>query len=132
MIKIILILFLFLTGCSQKYLVINNHKVNIEVADTDSKRAQGLSGRKTLCENCGMLFVFDKPGHYGFWMKDMNFPLDFIFINNDNVVDIKQNISPSTYPEIISSTYDFEKVLEINENFIKSNKIEVGQPIVVK
>lgn len=131
MIKLIFILFFFLTGCSQnqKFVEINNHKIKIEIADTEIKRATGLSGRKNLCESCGMLFIFDKPGHYGFWMKDMKFPLDFIFINGAKIVDLKENILPSAYPNIITTKEDFDNALEVNSDYISKNEISIGQKI---
>lgn len=124
-----ILLALLLSGCTQNYLEINNHKIVVEIADTEEKRAKGLSGRENLCDNCGMLFIFDKAGKYNFWMKDMQFPLDFIFINGDEVADVKQNISPDTYPEIISSNQVFDKVLEVNAKYIEKNNITIGQKI---
>src|SRR3989344_8800209 len=50
--------------------------LNIEVADTDPERVQGLSGRDGLEDNEGLLFVFGREDYYGIWMKDMNFPID--------------------------------------------------------
>ncbi|MBU4141500.1 DUF192 domain-containing protein, partial [Patescibacteria group bacterium] len=55
--------------------------IKVEIADMPEKQAKGLSGRKFLAENHGMLFVFTSPDHYSFWMKDMNFSLDFIWIS---------------------------------------------------
>lgn len=130
MIKIIL-LALLLSGCSQKSIEINNRKIDIEIADTNAKREQGLSGRTSLCGNCGMLFVFDKPGIYPFWMKDMNFSLDFIFINQDKIVDIKENISPATYPNIINSNFPHDKVLEVNAGYAANKNYKIGQTVAL-
>ena len=58
----------------------------VEVADTPALRERGLGGRDNLCTACAMLFVFSAPGKYGFWMKDMRFPIDIIFIR-EGVVD---------------------------------------------
>lgn len=127
----LVVLLIVLTSCSrnQKFVEINNHKINIEVADTDEKRTKGLSGRKTLCDNCGMLFVFEEPGNYSFWMKDMNFLLDFIYIKGDTIVDLKQNISPNTYPQIINSLELFDKVLETNQGIIDKYNIKIGEVV---
>src|SRR4030042_2564613 len=62
---------------------INGQKIFVEIADTPEKRSQGLSGRDNLSQNQGMLFIFNQPAIPSFWMKDMNFPLDFIWINNN-------------------------------------------------
>jgi uncharacterized membrane protein (UPF0127 family) len=79
-------------------VTIGSTTVVAEVADTDATREQGLSGRASLPEGQGMLFVFQQPGDYGFWMKDMNFPLDMLFANaSGTIVTIQENALPSTY-----------------------------------
>ena len=65
---------------NKKYATANGKKIYIEVADTDASRQQGLSDRDGLCAECGMLFVFPQNGYYGFWMKDMNFNIDIVFL----------------------------------------------------
>ena len=55
--------------------------LQVDLALTDEEKARGLSGRESLDEDEGMLFVFDVPGNYGFWMKDMNFAIDIIWLN---------------------------------------------------
>ena len=65
---------------------INGTKFKLLVAKSENDRQKGLSGRKSLDENQGMLFVFDHPDQYGFWMKDMLFPIDIIYIDTDKVV----------------------------------------------
>ena len=63
---------------------------NIEIADTGKKREQGLSGKNNIGGDYGMLFIFEKPGFYAFWMKDMNFAIDIIWLDeNYTVVGIK-------------------------------------------
>ena len=70
-------------------------KIYVEVADTLSKRRLGLGKRSNLKRNWGMLFVFDKLKAHHFWMKDMNFPLDIIWLNNNRIVHIIENANPS-------------------------------------
>lgn len=85
----------------------------LEIADTDSKRSLGLGERDSLCQPCAMLFVFDRPGKYSFWMKGMRFPLDIVWLSGDEVVHIERNIpadSPSTYPPL----HPADRVLEFN------------------
>jgi hypothetical protein len=74
-----------------------------------------LSDRTTLAADSGMLFVFDTPGQYGFWMKDMRFPLDMVWINADKTVaGVTKDILPSTYPSIFPPPNPISYVLEIN------------------
>jgi uncharacterized membrane protein (UPF0127 family) len=81
-----------------KVITFPQGKVYAEVADTAASREQGLSGRKGLSDDEGMLFVFDTPGRYGFWMKDMLFSIDMVWINQDGVVvHLERNVSPDTY-----------------------------------
>jgi len=67
------------------------HKTfDLEIAQTISQKARGLSQRNNLCPNCGMIFVYQKEGTYPFWMKNTHIPLDIIWIDSvGKVVDIK-------------------------------------------
>src|SRR3989344_7332267 len=69
-----------------KYVKIAGQEVKVELALTPEEQTQGFSGRSGLGENEGMLFVFDTPGKYGFWMKDMLFPIDIIWLAPDSRV----------------------------------------------
>ena len=89
--------------------------IQVEIADTPTKRELGLSGRALLNSNTGMLFIFENPGSYFFWMKDMRFPIDIVWINVDReVVGIDSNISPDTYPKTFNSSEKVQFVLELN------------------
>ena len=69
----------------------------VEVANSLEKRRLGLSGRKILKEDRGILFVFDKPSNHGIWMKDMNFPIDIFWIDSENrIVDIQMRATPES------------------------------------
>lgn len=70
-------------------------EINVEVADTFSKRRLGLGKRTSLKKNWGMLFVFEKMGRHSFWMKDMNFSLDIIWLDNNRIVHIQENAKPN-------------------------------------
>lgn len=107
--------------------------IRAEVADTNQKRIQGLSGRASLGENDGMLFVYPQKGMYGFWMKDMHFPLDFIWIDGDTIVGFNENVPflkntqlPSYYPP-----EPIDKVLEVNAGFIKKHSIGKGTKVLI-
>lgn len=69
--------------------------ISAEIADTPEKQAQGLSWRTSLAENEGMLFTYSEPSRPGFWMPNMNFPLDILFLDeNFTVVDLWENAPP--------------------------------------
>ena len=106
---------------------IGDTRVKVEVADTDIKREKGLSGRESLAENEGMLFVFKEPGTYGFWMKDMNFAIDILWIDKDKrVVEIMQNVAPDTFPETFYPKEPIQYVLETNAGWTNKHDIIPG------
>lgn len=97
------------------YLYAPKGVISAEVADTEASREQGLSGRAPLPADAGMLFVFDTPGQYGFWMKDMDFSLDLVWIGADKtVVDVTKNVASSTYPSIFMPQAPVLYVLEMD------------------
>ncbi len=116
---------------------INGAVVNAEVADTPQTRATGLSGRVSLPQDSGMLFVFQQPGKYQFWMKGMQLSLDFIFIKKGQVVDLMQNIppQPANTPDSQLPVYEpmseIDSMLEVNGGFAASHNIAVGDQVSV-
>ncbi|MBI2022842.1 DUF192 domain-containing protein [Candidatus Daviesbacteria bacterium] len=108
-----------------------------EIADSKEERADGLSGRESLASDSGMLFVFDKTDIYRFWMKGMKFPLDFIWINEDRVVDILKNVPPPKEGQsdeslpLVSPTVPINKILEVNAGFADNHKLRVGDKIEI-
>lgn len=98
----------------------------LEIAHTDAELSKGLGKRNDLCSECGMLFLFDIRGKYAFWMKDMRFPIDIIWILDDEVVFVEHNIQPESQ-DILKPQVIANKVLEINVD--KEQKIRVGEKI---
>ena len=108
-------------------LTIGNKTILVAVAKTEATRAHGLSGRQNLPENSGMLFVFDQPDFYYFWMKEMNFPLDIIWLDkNKNIVDITANLATSTYPNTVTSRLPAQYILELNAGWAEQNRLKIG------
>lgn len=106
---------------------VNRQVIPVEVAQTPGEKQQGLSGRETLPRGEGVLFVYDEPGQYQFWMKDMNFPIDIIWIANDyRVVDITKSLSPDTFPEPFTSSKPAQYVLEVNAGYSDELDIRIG------
>lgn len=74
-------------------IAIRGTTIAVEVVDTPLERSQGLSGRDGLLDHHGMLFVFESPQSPGFWMKDMRFPIDIIWIDvNGKVIGISPDL----------------------------------------
>lgn len=115
----------------EQTLFINEVSIPVDVANTDPERTQGLSGKSALDEKAGLLFVFEQPDTYGFWMKDMQFPIDIIWIDETwVVVDITENISPDTFPRVFKPQTPIKYVLEVNAGFATKNNISVGDVVV--
>ncbi len=117
-------------------LVLPNGKViATEIADTLAQRSAGLSGRTSLDTNSSMTFVFDKESYYSFWMPDMNFPIDIVWLDSQyRIVDVVKNIKPM--PELEQNnlpTYTNKEpamyVIEFNAGFFDLNNLTKGQKI---
>jgi hypothetical protein len=113
-----------------QYIKIAGVVLKVDLALTSLTQEQGLSGRVGLKKDEGMLFVFDHVDKYPFWMKDMNFPIDIIWIGEDlKVVYIKKNASPKSYPETFVSGEDAKYVLEVMSSFSEKNNLKVGDKV---
>jgi uncharacterized protein len=103
---------------SQPKITIKSHSFNLLLAKTDKEKQVGLSNTKLLSANQGMLFKFDKPDYYSFWMKNMKFPIDIIFIKNNKVVTVYSKVKPPTSVTDQLAIYQplepADSVLEIN------------------
>jgi len=104
----------------------------LEVADTDALRARGLSGHEPLAKGEGMLFVFSKSNQYGFWMKDMLFPLDILWFDaNYQIVDVWEHADPSSYPKTVAPRVPAQFVLEMPAGFFADHHLKVGNIIEI-
>lgn len=104
--------------------------VKVMVRDTMEGRRQGLSGFEKLEDNEGMLFVFPLSAKHSFWMKEMKFNLDFVWIKDDKVVEITEGVLASGGKKtMVKPSVLVNKVLEVNSGFIKKNKIKVGDEV---
>ena len=114
---------------------INEVNIPVELATTSAAVQKGLSGRLSLDSDKGMLFVFSRPAIYRFWMPDMHFPLDIIWIKNGIIVDISQNI-PNIFdpknPKFYTPSSPAQYVLEINADFSKNKGIKIGDSVIFK
>ncbi|OGE86608.1 MAG: hypothetical protein A3J48_01550 [Candidatus Doudnabacteria bacterium RIFCSPHIGHO2_02_FULL_46_11] len=111
-------------------LLFGSVALDIELAKTETEKFQGLSGRKSFPEKTGMLFIYDSPGYYSFWMKDMHFSIDIVWLDgNWQVVDIVEHVTPETFPR---SSHPKEKAvyaLEVNAGLVAKNAWQIGQSL---
>lgn len=111
-------------------LTIHNTKISVDVADTEAKRTKGLSGRDTLSYGAGLLMKFDEDGSPGIWMKDMNFPIDIIWIDKDWVVrDVTPSVGPETYPQAFYPKEPIRYILEVPAGFADIRNITIGSTV---
>jgi uncharacterized membrane protein (UPF0127 family) len=115
---------------------VNGKKIDLMLAKSVEQRMKGLSGREKLDENQGMLFIFDKKDKFSFWMRGMKFPIDIIYLDDDNVVYIVENAAVPENDTEVPQRYTPDKpsnrVLEINAGKAKELGIKVGTKINFK
>jgi uncharacterized protein len=103
------------------------------LSTTPDAQSKGLAIRDSLNENEGMLFIFETPQKYSFWMKDMKFPIDIIWINQDGeIVHLEKSLPPCVFllpcPSYAPKD-DSLYVLEVVSNFTNKFNINVGDPV---
>lgn len=113
---------------------INSHTFQIEIATTSASQQIGLSGRKSLSQDHGLLFLFDESTYHSFWMKNMQFPIDIIFINENKIISIVHNAQPAktANPEIFQPESPSNAVLEINAGLAKKYALKKGDTVIIK
>ncbi len=113
-------------------IYVGSTAVEVSVADDHEERTLGLSGKASLRELEGKLFIFDTDAKHGIWMKDMFFPIDIIWFSKDlEVVHTVENVSPDSYPEVFVSPIDARFVLEMNAFIVSSLKIRAGDRLTL-
>jgi hypothetical protein len=113
-----------------EYVNIAGRAVKVELAETLEEQSLGLSGRYDLPEGEGMLFIFKTSGEHPFWMKEMNFPIDIIWIAEDGrVVYIKDSATPESFPEVYKPNEVAKYVLEVRAGFATENNLKVGDGV---
>lgn len=107
--------------------------ITLEVAHTEVAKEQGLSGRGAMASDHGMLFVFDSPAKYCFWMKGMRFNLDVIWLDSaDRVVTVDYDLSPQTYPQTFCPNNPAHYVIEVNAGVAAAAHLATGQPLNIR
>lgn len=112
----------------QHILRANAKTYHVTIVISPADQEKGLGDRTSLPTNEGMLFAFPSSSVRCFWMKDMHFPLDMIWLNtHKQIVHIQQNVSPNTYPEIFCPSTPAEYVLELNAGQAQVAHLRNGQ-----
>lgn len=141
--KIILIIFLFfLSGLiifsffkkteKETRICFEDRCFSVELALTPEERKTGLMFRQKLDRNKGMLFVFENEGEYSFWMSNVLFPLDIIWINKDKkIVFIAENCQPclDSFCPNIKPEEKAKYVLEINGGLVSEIGLSLGDKL---
>ncbi len=117
-----------------EHIVIDSATFDIEIASTTIEQARGLSYREGLAENAGMLFLFGSYHSYGFWMKDMHFPLDMIWIKGDTIIGFSENAVPQPGTplwglKLYYPSEPVDTVLEVNAGTVKKYGIKAGDMV---
>lgn len=102
---------------------------NARLAETPAQLERGLSGTKHLGNNDGMLLVFDRDEKWSIWMKDMHFPIDIIWLNQERkVVHIVKNASPDNYPqERFTPKVEARYVLEVPAGSVDARSVNINE-----
>lgn len=101
--------------------------MKISRVDSEAERRLGLSGRESMPKNEGMLFIFDRPGRYAFWMKGMKFPLDFIWISGDKITEITGKVGIDQMN--LRPQQPVDKILEVNSGWAAEHQIKIGDTV---
>ncbi len=121
-------------GTVKKNLMVGSEVFEVGIADNVVSRAQGLSGRPYLDEKEGLLFLFSFPRNSGFWMKDMKFPIDIVWINSGKVIGFSENLQPQPGKSIFSLPIYYppdivDPVLEINAGAVAKYNLQAGDTV---
>jgi len=115
---------------------IKNQQFKLYIAKTSQEKQIGLSQKKSIPQEYGMLFPFEKPDYHSFWMKNMQFPIDIIYIKSNKIVDIFSSVQPPAKPtdniEIIKPSEPSDTVLEINQGLSKKYSFQKGDTVIIE
>lgn len=131
---LLLLLLTFILSRKSTKVTVGGQTFSVKVAKTDKEKQVGLSETKKLDKNKGMLFIFDNPDYYAFWMKNMKFPIDIIYINGDKVTYVVHSAPAPTGSNlpIYQPNEKSDKVLEINSGLSKTYNIKAGSPVKIQ
>ncbi len=128
---ILSLIFISVEGGKKGYIRVffpNGFSVTAELARTEEERALGLMFREKINEDQGMLFIFEKGGIYPFWMKNMKFSIDILWLDKEKrIIHLEENVPPClkepcpTYSSQLPATY----VLELKAGSVAKNQLKL-------
>lgn len=120
-----------LTSYNKVLWEVGSRTITLEIANTPAERYLGLSGRKDICLDCGMIFSFPEKKEQSFVMRNMNFPLDIIYIADGEIVKIYHNLRPEgdDPQNIYASKEPIDYVIELRGSRAKTLQIKEGDRI---
>lgn len=103
--------------------------LDVEIADTVETRAKGLMFREELCEDCGMLFVYETPQVLSFWMKNTRIPLSIGFFDEKQILlqVLDMEVAKTEPLPFYKSHKKAQYALEVNRGWFEQNGIELGE-----
>jgi uncharacterized membrane protein (UPF0127 family) len=117
-------------GYKTTLLHIDGQEIRAAIADNSANQELGLGNRSNLPDGEGMLFIFTTDSEEAFWMKDMHFSIDMVWISVEgNIVYMAQDISPDTYPENFVPTSPARYVLELPAGYAQAHGFKVGDTV---
>lgn len=103
--------------------------IQIEIADTDEARRQGLMHRTSMRADRGMLFIFDTVDTGGMWMRNTPMPLDMIFVDDDEqVINIAKNTRPFS-EDSVEPEAPRRYVVEVRAGFADRHNLDANTRI---
>ena len=114
------------------YIVTLPNGKQIKAEEALDKR-KGLMGRASICKDCGMLFIYEEEGLHSYWMKNVLFPLDLIWLSSEGrVVYIVESASPCFSDcRLYTNTVPAKYVLEVMGGVVKEEKLSLGDSLVI-
>lgn len=115
----------------QAIVKIKDAEFTVALAQSEERKEIGLSYLQNMPENRGMAFIYKEPDIYPFWMKDMNFDLDFIWVRNGKIIEVTPYVSSKVIDQYkITKPYSpVDTVIELNAGQIEANQIGVGDTV---
>ena len=111
-------------------LVMGGKTYTVDVSDSSFTQSRGYSGRAPITKSEGMIFVFDTIDKHGFWMKDMLFSIDIVWVDENYFINhIEKSVSPETYPKVFVPSVAGKYVLEVAAGEVDKLGVKIGDKV---